>query len=159
MKMDRELLKKTMRASTSEVLEKMFFLPLDFSEAGTPGELWADPAAADLLTVRLSFAGPISGALLFMIPRGLGIEMTADFMGIEKEGVPPEHVEQTAKEILNMIAGSTFSSLDDQAVFELGIPETAPVQTALTACSDPEKGLFLGVDTLESRIGLVLVEE
>ena len=154
--MDRELLTRTMRASISEVLEKMFFLPLDFSEAGTPGELWGDPEAADLLAVRLPFEGPFSGSLVFLIPRGLGFDMTADFMGVEKEEVPLEHVEQTAKEILNMIAGSTFSRLDDQAVFELGIPETVPAQGALSGGSNG-KELFVGVDTLESRIGLVLV--
>ena len=155
--MDRELLKKTMRTSISEVLEKMFFLPLDFSEAETPGELWEDPGAADLMVVRMSFSGPFSGSLIFLIPRKLGVDMTADFMGIERDAVPAEHVEQTAKEILNMIAGSTFGRLDDQAVFELGIPETTPAETALRELSSRGAYLFHGVDTLESRIGLALL--
>jgi len=155
--MDRELLKKTMRTSISEVLEKMFFLPLDFSEAETPGELWEDPGAADLMAVQMSFSGPFSGSLVFLIPRKLGVDMTADFMGIERDAVPAEHVEQTAKEILNMIAGSTFGRLDDQAVFELGIPETTPAETALKELSTRREYLFHGVDTLESRIGLVLL--
>jgi chemotaxis protein CheY-P-specific phosphatase CheC len=155
--MDRELLKKTMRTSISEVLEKMFFLPLDFSEAGAPEELWEDPAAADLMALSLSFSGPFSGSLIFLIPRKLGTDMTADFMGVERDVVPAEHVEQTAKEVLNMIAGSTFGSLDDQAVFELGIPESVPVGSAREALSTREVGLFQGVDTLESRIALIMV--
>ncbi|MCF8061985.1 MAG: chemotaxis protein CheX [Deltaproteobacteria bacterium] len=146
-----------MRNSISEVLEKMFFLPLDFSEAGTPGELWEDPAAADLMAVRLSFAGPFSGSLVFLIPRKLGVDLTADFMGVEKDAVPPEHVEQTVEEILNMIAGSTFSILDDQAVYELGIPESTSAQQALAATSSPRGAVFQGVDTLDSRIALALV--
>ena len=156
--MDRDLLKKTMRTSISEVLEKMFFLPLDFSEAETPGELWEDPGAAELMAVRLSFGGPFSGTLIFLIPRKLGVDMTADFMGIDRDAVPAEHVDQTAKEILNMIAGSTFGLLDDQAVFELGIPETTSAETALRELSARGAYLFQGVDTLESRIGLVLLE-
>ncbi len=155
--MDRELLKKTMRTSISEVLEKMFFLPLDFSEAETPGELWEEPGAADLMAVRMSFGGPFSGSLIFLIPRRLGADMTADFMGVERGAVPAEHVEQTAGEILNMIAGSTFGRLDDQAVYELGIPETTPAETALRELSTRGAYLFQGVDTLESRIGLVLL--
>jgi len=146
-----------MRTSISEVLEKMFFLPLDFSEAGTLGELWEDPGAADLMAVQISFSGPFSGSLIFLIPRKLGADMTADFMGVEKGAVPAEHVDQTAGEILNMIAGSTFGNLDDQAVFELGIPESTPVESALKALSTREGYLLQGVDTLEGRIGLVMV--
>ncbi len=152
--MDREMMKKTMRTSISEVLEKMFFLPLDFSDAGTPAELWEDPSSADLIGARLSFDGPFTGAFLFLIPRRLGLDLTADFMGVEPDAVPPEHVEQTVHEILNMIAGSTFSALDDQAVFELGIPESIPAQTILAS---GREGVFVGVDTLESPIALMAV--
>ncbi len=155
--MDRDLLMKTMKDSISEVLEKMFFLPLDVSDSVGWSDLWEDPAAVDPIAVKLAFSGPFSGHFMFLIPRGLGTGLTADFMGIEKNAVPPEHVEQTAKEILNMVAGTAFSDLDEQAVFQLGIPEIVSAQTALEPSKTRQRELFLGVDTLKGRMGLLLV--
>ncbi|MFO7784301.1 MAG: chemotaxis protein CheX [Thermodesulfobacteriota bacterium] len=155
--MDRDLLMMTMKASISEVLEKMFFLPLDVSDAVDWSELWEDPTALDPIAVRLAFSGPFSGHFLFLVPRGLGTGLTADFMGIEKKAVPPEHVEQTAKEILNMVAGTTFSDLVGQAIFQLGIPETVSAETALVQSTSPDNEVFLGVETLQGRMGLLLV--
>ncbi len=155
--MDRDLLMKAMKASISEVLEKMFFLPLDVSDAGTWSDFWGDPAAAKPIAVRLAFNGPFSGHFIFFIPRSLGGELTADFMGIEQEAVPPEHVDQTAKEILNMIAGTTFGALDEQAVFQLGIPETISAESVLVPSATPGSEMFLGVETLKGRMALLLV--
>ncbi len=157
--MDRDLLMKTMKDSISEVLEKMFFLPLDASEAGAWSELWEDPAAAELIAVSLAFSGPFSGHFLFLIPRGLGTTLTSDFMGIKKETVAPEQVEETAKEILNMVAGTTFSTLDQEAVFQLRIPEIISNQSVFAAPSEPDRELFLGVQTLNGLMGLLLVND
>ncbi len=157
--MDRDLLMKTMKASISEVLEKMFFLPLDVSDAGSWFQLWKDPAAEEPIAVRLAFSGLFSGHFLFLIPRTLGTALTADFMGVEKETVAPEQVEETAKEILNMVAGNTFGTLDQEAIFQLGIPEIVSNQSVLAAPSEPDRELFLGVETLNGLMGLLLVND
>lgn len=154
--MDRESLTKAMKGSISSVLEKMFFLPLDFSDAGAPGDLW-DAGAEDLLAVRLAFKGPFSGHFVFFVPRALGKTLTADFMGVDAEGVSSEHVEQTAKEIVNMIAGGTFSALDEAAVFDLGIPENAPPGELWQGPGDSQDQVFLGIDVIDGRLGLRLV--
>ena len=154
--MNREMLMKAMKASISEVLEKMFFLPLDFSDAGSPDELW-DEGGDDVLAIRLAFEGPFSGRFIFFIPRALGKTLAADFMGMDAEGVSSEHVEQTAKEIVNMIAGSTFSALDEEAVFDLGIPEQVPANEAWQGKAASQDPVFLGIDLIHGRMGLGLV--
>lgn len=155
--MDRDLLMKAMKASISEVLEKMFFLPLELSQAGTSNELWENPAAMDLMAVSLAFEGGFSGHFMLLIPRTLGRKLTADFMGVEEGGVPPEHVEETAKEILNMIAGNTFGKLDERTAFQLGIPETVSAQTVIASSTAPEKETFVGIETHEGRMCLKVV--
>ncbi len=157
--MDRERMKTAMRASISEVLEKMFFLPLEFFEADSPKELWKDPGAVDLTGARLSFFGSFSGSFLFLIPRKLGVALTADFMGVEPDAVPQEHVEQTVQEILNMIAGSTFSNLNEEAVFQLDIPTAVSAETLPAMLARTPEYVFLGVDTLEDRIALAVVKD
>ncbi len=153
--MDKDLLKKAMKTSISEVLEKMFFLPLDFSEASSPRDIW-DLDVEPLIAVRLDFQGPLSGQMALFIPRKLGADLAADFMGGDPEAVPSEHVDQTAKEIINMVAGRSFSLLDEKAVFDLGIPEIVPVKTACETPDRAEDAVFLGIDTLESHLGLRL---
>jgi chemotaxis protein CheY-P-specific phosphatase CheC len=147
---------QAMKTSISEVLEKMFFLPLDFSDAASPADLW-DAGGEPLIAVRLEFEGPISGRFALLIPRKLGSEMCADFMGCAPDEVSTDHVEQTAKEIINMVAGSTFSALDEEAVFNLGIPEAVSVETVLNVPADSGESVFLGIDTLESHIGLLML--
>jgi CheY-specific phosphatase CheX len=156
MKMEREILTKAMRNSISEVLEKMFFLPLDFSDAGAPGDLW-NAGGANLIAIRLAFKGPFSGHFAFFIPQALGKTLAADFMGTDEEGVSLAHVEQTAKEIVNMIAGSTFCALDEKAVFDLGIPEKVPSDEVWEGPGDSEEQVFLGIDLIDGRLGLRLV--
>jgi len=154
--MDRKMLTKAMRTSISEVLEKMFFLPLDFSDAGSPGDLW-EAGGVDLLAIRLAFQGPFSGHFAFFVPQALGKALAADFMGTDEEDVSLEHVEQTAKEIVNMIAGSTFCALDEEAVFDLGIPEKVPPDEVWKGPGDSEDQVFLGIDLIDGRLGLRLV--
>jgi chemotaxis protein CheY-P-specific phosphatase CheC len=151
--MDKELLTKAMKASISEVLEKMFFLPLDFFDSKEPGDLW-QPDTVELIAIRLDFSGPAKGYFVFFIPRELCVALCADFMGIEPDSVTPEHVDQTAKEIINMIAGSTFTALDENEVFDLGIPDAAPAQSLWTYDGEADNEIFLGIETINGKLGL-----
>jgi hypothetical protein len=156
--MDKELVTKAMKTSISEVLEKMFFLPLDFFDSKGPGELW-DPGALELMATRLEFNGPFKGYFVFFIPRNLAVAFCADFMGADKESVTPEHVNQTANEIINMMAGSTFTAVDENAVFDLGIPEASTAESYWKYEGDSEKEIFIGIETVDGKLGLRLVEQ
>ena len=106
------------------------------------------------MTGKLSFRGPFSGYFLFFIPGDLALSLTAGFLGEDEESVSQDHVTETLKEILNMIAGSTFSAFDDQAVFDLGIPELINFDDMIRENSKSEEEIFISINTMESRMAL-----
>lgn len=138
------------KASISDVLETMFFLPIEFSEWGGLGKL--EPPENDLfLGCRLSFTGPFSGFLLFLVPSKLARSLTASFLGEEEGEVGDAEVTGTVKEILNMVTGKSFSILDDAAVFELGLPEaTASWELALSDSEECADRFTLLIHTVDA---------
>jgi CheY-specific phosphatase CheX len=69
--------------------------------------------------------------------------------------VTQAHLNGTVQEAINMIAGNTFSTLDDTEVFELGIPELADMN-AMTGARPgqlPEEH-FLLVETFAGNLAL-----
>lgn len=119
--MDLEALKEATKTSISEVLETMFFLPLEVSESEDGGDLAQLPK--DQLTgACLKFDGPIAGEVTFLIPVNLARSLTADFLGQEEGEVGKDEMVGTVKEVVNMITGKALSLYDESAVFKLGIP-------------------------------------
>ena len=154
--MEKETLISAMKTSISDVLEKMFFLPLDFSEAVNLGEL-SESCKDKMMTTKLSFSGPFSGYFLFFIPADLALFLTASFLGENEEKISQDRVADTQKEILNMIAGSTFSVFNDQHVFDLDIPESIRFDEAVKGLSNSEKEIFIAVNTLDNCLALEMV--
>jgi CheY-specific phosphatase CheX len=125
--MDKEALTEAMKESISKVLETMFFLPIEPLDQATGEDL--DRLKSRPLTVAdLKFSGPVSGALRLYIPNELALSLTANFLGCEEGEVSQRQTGQTIQEILNMIAGNTFSELNDNAIYNLEIPENVQVQ-------------------------------
>lgn len=146
-----------MKDSISEVLEKMFFLPLEFSDIARFEDWWSDGSEDGLLVTRLSFTGPVSGMFFFFMPKSLGLSLAASFMGEDETAVSQEHVADTVKEIINMIAGNAFGIWDDQSIFDLGIPETVPFGEAEKGHSEAAEKVFIGITTLDDSLALELV--
>lgn len=149
--MEKEALRAAIKRSISEVLETMFFLPLEFPE-GQGKEMPGKEGNGNLLVTKLNFRGPFSGAFLFFIPEELTLSLTASFLGEEEAKVSRAHVTDMAKEIVNMIAGNTFSILDNKAIFDLGIPEILDAHS-------PEPGqaeIFIPIRTIGSSLALQL---
>ncbi len=121
-------LKAAMMASISEVLETMFYMSLDFDDHKTLKNMDILQNGVPM-ACRLDFAGPFSGCFLLIIPEKLLIEMSQNFMGIEEVEIKQQQLEGTIKELTNMIAGNTFSTLNDQIEFNLSIPEIVDIQT------------------------------
>jgi CheY-specific phosphatase CheX len=121
-------LKTAMMTSISEVLETMFFMSLDFDIHATLEN--SNILQNDLsMACRLEFAGPFSGCLLIIVPKNLLSLMTESFTGLEQDKITAQHTEGTIKELANMIAGNTFSTLDNQIEFKLAIPELIDTRT------------------------------
>ncbi|MEW6667454.1 MAG: chemotaxis protein CheX [Thermodesulfobacteriota bacterium] len=150
--MEREALKAAMKRSISEVLETMFFLPLEFPE-GQGREPEGKEGNGSLLVTKLSFHGPFSGDFLFFIPEDLTLSLTAGFLGVEEAKVTRAHVTDMVKEIVNMIAGNTFSILDDKAVFDLTIPEILDSRGP----EPGEAGVYIPIRTIGNSLALQVV--
>lgn len=147
--MEKEVLIKAMKISISKVLEGMFFLPLDFYDASDPEEIISSDWET-IICSRLGFSGLFSGNFLFFAPEGLARTMTANFMGTDKSKISQDTITETVKEIINMIAGNTFSIYDDQAVFDLGIPEMVFPDNDMTGVSASNKDIFIAFTTLDN---------
>ena len=141
---------QAMKASISEVLEQMFFLPIDLvddrnrSAAGTID-------ARQSLAARIGFDGPSSGVFVLHIPSALAASITADFLGAAADELSEEQITGTVKEMLNMLAGNSLSAYDAQASFNLKLPEllTPPVST-----KDKEGIIDINIETMDSRMTL-----
>jgi CheY-specific phosphatase CheX len=114
-------LMKAMKTSISEVMETMFFLPVE------PGETAAYPRAGqdqqEIMACRLTFSGDISGHVILAAPESLIQELAQNFMGEPEDQLTREHLSGTLKEMLNMICGNALRRIDVKTPFELGIPE------------------------------------
>jgi len=154
--MKRKTLTSAMKASISDVLETMFFLPLELSDDAQFEKWWAS-GRKDLLVAKLCFKGPVSGTFFFFIPKDLGLSLAANFMGEEEGDVSREQVEDTVKEILNMISGNSFGTWDDQQVFDLGIPKIVHFEEAERDHSACSENVFIGIRTLDDSLGLELI--
>ena len=117
--MDKSALTQAMKASISEVLEQMFFLPIDFI---APEKACADPEPATIIA-KLDFSGSSGGTFVLQMPAALAQSVAADFLGTTAQGLFREQVAATVLEMVNMLAGSTLSTYDHQALFNLQIPE------------------------------------
>lgn len=149
--MENKVLKTAMKNSISDVLETMFFLPLDFSDSAAMEELW-DLGKDNILSAKLNFGGPFDGYCVLYIPEKLAESITADFMGKKGKSISEDQVVGTVKEITNMIVGNTFSFFDPQAVFNLEIPELVSISEYPVNLSGSENEIFMAIDTPENHL-------
>jgi CheY-specific phosphatase CheX len=154
--MEKEALITAMKGSISDVLEKMFFLPLDFSDASSPDELW-NSEKGEIIVSRLDFKGPVSGYFAFSIPKDLALSLTGDLLGCDDEEMSKNNLKETVNEITNMIAGNTFSNYDDQAIFDLGIPESISFSESEKDQPASREDIFIAVNTLDNWLSLRMV--
>ncbi len=119
--MEKEL-KKAMMTSISEVMETMFFMSLEINANSSLKDSGLFDGGQLLFVSGIEFAGPFTGSLKLVVPETILQDMAQDFMGLNQDEITDEHLNGTIQELTNMIAGSTFSAYDDQAVFKLGIP-------------------------------------
>jgi CheY-specific phosphatase CheX len=155
--MNKEALMKAVKASISEVLEKMFFLPLEFAEEKSPAELWPSGSDEGMIAVNLVFQGPFSGRYCFIIPKPSALALTASFLGEDRKQITPEQVAETVKEIINMIAGNTFGIFDEKAVFNLGIPQFVDFKKIKNQNPGADKQILVVVDTLDQTMAFQLI--
>ncbi len=116
----KKILMKAMMTSISEVMETMFFLPIEFGEESTMGQSGIEKP---ILASQLNFSGDVTGHLCIIAPKDLVGEMAENFMGESQDMLTEEHFSGTLTEMLNMVLGNALSKTEAKQPFELGIPE------------------------------------
>lgn len=114
-----------MKTSISEVMETMFFLPVEFLE---------EPSAKEIKELKdrqnkaccLDFSGDFSGSVYLLVPKGLLSQMAENFMGEPAESLGDDLLEGTLTETANMICGNALGKVKAEKPFQLGIPKLAP---------------------------------
>jgi CheY-specific phosphatase CheX len=151
----KEALKTAMTTSISEVLETMFFMTIEPSEVDKWADSVDDVSGVKHLASRIEFSGPLSGFFVLAIPESILAEMAEMFMGVEPAEVNETHCTGIISEAINMIAGNAFSKLDDQAVFNLGIPQLVDAAAQTGAPGAPEmENLFFKIESPGGCLGL-----
>jgi chemotaxis protein CheY-P-specific phosphatase CheC len=153
----KEALKAAMTTSISEVLETMFFMTIEATEDTDWSDL-TDPVYGEkLFASKINFQGPLSGTFILIIPERILSAMTEMFMGMESGEVNENHLSGTILEAINIIAGDTFSKLDDQTVFNLEIPKSVEAEQ-LPGITQPSgrETIFFRIETPGGNLGLLL---
>jgi len=117
-----EEMTKAMRKAISDVMNKMFLLPVQIKGNGIALNKWFSNHQA-LVGAILNFTGPSSGFSFLLMPKAVIREITANFLGVSEKAVDVQQERDTVKEALNMIAGLMFSQFDTEGAFQIGIPE------------------------------------
>ncbi len=147
----KETLLTSLKAAISDVLETMFFQPVQIDDSHHDLKEWLseDPHH---LGARLGFSGPITGTCYVLVPDQGGAEMAANFLGIEEEALQREQVVDTVKEALNMIGGRMLALCDESGAFHLDIPEIADTDAVSADLLGDAEGSILFLETADNRL-------
>ncbi len=149
----KKTLMKAMMTSISEVMETMFFLPVDFEEEESTLDQSGVGKSSPLLASQLKFKGDVSGSLSIFVPTELVGEMAENFMGESQDQLTDEHLTGTLTEMLNMVCGNALSKTESNVPYELDIPEVIEepkiqknVKVTLIETTTSKMAIFLRVD-------------
>jgi len=144
----KKILMTALKTSISEVMETMFFLPIEFGKDATLAQCGMDKK--NTMACRLTFTGDASGTLILLAPENLVAEMAENFMGESRDQLTSEYLSGTLTEMLNMVCGNALSKTNSKVPFELGIPEM------MDTSEISEKEMFTIVETTESKMAVLL---
>jgi len=142
------LLMTAIKTSISEVMETMFFSPVEFGPESTLAECAMDKE--NTMACKLSFTGNVSGDLILVAPINLVTEMAENFMGESRDHLTHEHISGTLTEMANMVCGNALSKTNSKVPFELGIPEI------IDKSRIPEQELVSIIETTLSKMAFIL---
>jgi CheY-specific phosphatase CheX len=156
--MRRETLTKAMRAAISNVLESMFFLPVQFADSKCTLKEWFSDEQL-LFGAGLSFDGSLSGSLWLAVPVSVVNEITASFLGLGKYEINDEQRRDTIKEALNMIGGHGFFLFDKKGTFTLGIPRSIEGQKLVGNTSGDSNENIILIETKQNHLAVGVIVE
>lgn len=117
----KKVLMTAMTNSISEVMETMFFMPIEIG----PETILNDSGINrnNALACRLKFTGDISGDVDVISPEPLVAELASNFLGETKGELTREQQFGTLSEMLNMVCGNALKNVKCKLPYRLGIPQ------------------------------------
>ena len=153
--MDKSAMTEAMKTSISEVLEQMFFMPLDFI---APDAAFQNPEAGGAsIIAKLGFSGSLTGTFVLRVPSPLARSVSADFLGTARSKLSDDDVTGTVLEMVNMLAGCALSVYDCRALFDLQIPQLIGRQDTGGLTEQHSGGITIRIQTPESRMTFQLI--
>jgi hypothetical protein len=149
--MRQETMRTSLETAISSVLETMFFQSVQVNDSDCGPQDWLRKDRP-ILASTLDFDGPIAGRCYLLLPVAVIREMTANFLGIEKEDVRNDQGRDTLKEALNMIGGHMLSLADEEGICRLGIPDLVDEHNAFYDRLDDLEGDMLLLETDACRL-------
>lgn len=152
-----ETMMTNLKQAISNVLETMFFLPVQVIEGQGLLKTWF-PEDAVLTRAAIRFAGPVCGSFFLLIPANMAREIAANFLGLGEEEVKKDQKEDTVREALNMISGYVLSQADKAEEYQLGIPEILPEnESDMASYNDLQENMvFIETDENHLAVGIHL---
>jgi CheY-specific phosphatase CheX len=153
--MDKPAMTKAMKASISEVLEQMFFMPIDFVSPDADRQE-PDFGGASIIA-ELGFSGTFTGTFLLQVPSVLAQSVSADFLGTAPSNLSEDDVTGTVLEMVNMLAGGALSIYDSCVLFDLQIPKRISQQDMGALTRPDGEEIMIRIQTTESRMSFHLI--
>ncbi len=145
MKAQIPVLIQTMTDAIFNVLETMFFLPLEAQQIVPLKELLYPPDETVIAT-SLEFVGNWQGYSTFSAALAPAATITANFLGVPAGAVTREQIIGTVGEITNMLTGDTFSRYDHQSLFDLSVPKVVSASELLKGTDNRgQNNITLGI--------------
>ncbi len=113
-------LTEAMKTSISDIMETMFYLPVEFKEGPLP---YSPEERKTAMGCRIDFSGDFSGAIILVAPKDLLGEMAENLMGTSPDQLEEQHLAGTLTETLNMICGNTLSRTETENPFSIEVPK------------------------------------
>jgi CheY-specific phosphatase CheX len=104
-----------MKSAISEVLETMFFTIVDFDGISASDQSYYCDTGIELAGEAQKIV------IVFRVNAGFAAMTTAGFLGMAEEQIEADEIEDTMKEMANMVGGNFLSRLKEKS-WRLGIP-------------------------------------
>lgn len=144
----KRVLMTAMTNSISEVLETMFFMPVEIGPEAILNDSGIDLNNA--LACRLNFTGDLCGNIVVISPEALAAELAANFLGQSQDELTWEHQFGTLSEMLNMVCGNALKNVTCRRPYKIDIP------AQITRTDLNGDATCTLIKTMDSQLGVLL---
>jgi CheY-specific phosphatase CheX len=155
--MKTETIQEHLREAISEVMETMFFLPVQFLNGPAPIGEWLS-VEKKVMEAHIEFEGTRSGRVFLLVPHPALKEMAANFLGLEEQEVSEEHAQDTLKEAINMMTGRMLSTAFREGGCALLIPRLAGARNPADVGKDNDHEFVLLFETEKNHLAAGMIE-